>query len=306
LQDFHSKKINSMKAQVFFFVIVCFLGLSIQTMGQCVADAGPDRVVCNSWNAMDTIALGGNPSAAGGVAPYTYTWETNWQVGNWNFTASDFLDDTTAANPLIIHSAEQLNFILTVVDSESTVCKDTVQVGFTNFGTHLGTISYTIDQGDSVFLSGMHNVFGGFPPYEYLWRPQHGLTDSTSLSFWAKPDSSVAYALTLTDASGCSATGAPVYFVHVNPVSVNKLTVDNERLHIFPNPAQQHITIMLEGTPATTKTIVCTNTMGRRIFQSEMHNNLLQLDTQLMDKGVVLVQVFEAGRLVGEKKISVQ
>lgn len=295
-----------MKGPIIITVAFCIFAMLPHAFGQCTADAGPDRIVCNSWYAMDTIQLGGNPTAVGGVPPYSYSWETNWQVGNWNFTASDFLDDTTAANPSIIHTAEQLTFYLTVTDSESNVCTDSVLVGFTNFGTHLGTISYTIDQGDSVFLSGMHNVFGGFPPYQYLWRPNHGLSDSTSLSFWAKPDTSVAYALTLTDSSGCSATGAPVYFITVNPVSVDELPSTGNQLLVYPNPAQNLITILLEGSDATPKTIVCTNTLGQRILQCETHNNLLQLDTQFMDKGTVLVQVFESGRLVSEKRIIVK
>lgn len=68
-------------------------------------------------------------------------------------------------------------------------------------------MQFEINQGDSVFLSGMHNVGGGFPPYEYLWRPNHGLSDSTSLSFWAKPEFSIAYYVTKTDSAGCVVTG---------------------------------------------------------------------------------------------------
>jgi hypothetical protein len=56
-------------------------------------------------------------------------------------------------------------------------------------------------------------------------EPNHGLTDSTSLAFWAKPANFVAYYLTLTDSAGCVATGAPVYHVNVLPVSVVKMKI---------------------------------------------------------------------------------
>jgi hypothetical protein len=86
------------------------------------------------------------------------------------FTASDFLDDTTSANPTVISSGENLIFKLTVIDSKSNICTDSVNVRFSIFGTHLGTCNYVIQHGDSVFLSNFHNVLGGISPVNYLWR----------------------------------------------------------------------------------------------------------------------------------------
>jgi hypothetical protein len=69
----------------------------------------------------------------------------------------------------------------------------------------------------------------------------HGLTDSTSLSFWAKPDTSIAYYATITDSAGCTATEGPYYFIHVLPVSVEELS--NLNVAIYPNPATDFIKI---------------------------------------------------------------
>lgn len=274
--------------------------------GQCIADAGQDIVVCCGFNGMDTVQLGGNPTAYGGVPPYTYTWETEWQVGSWIYTASDFLDDTTLANPTIIYTGENLSFHLTVIDSESNICSDSVHVDFTNFGTHLGYVTYTIQQGDSIYLTGWENVFGGFPPFEYLWRPNHGLIDSTSLSFWAKPDSSVAYYLTLTDSSGCSATGAPVYFVNVNPVSIDKIEKEIVEIKVYPNPSKDQITIEIKGNGSKEKLIEFIDSKGQVTSEKVIIENTLQINSKSLSKGLNFYKITEAGKLIGQGKIIIE
>ena len=245
--------------------------------GQCTADAGSDVIICGDWNGMDTVQLGGNPTAIGGTPPYTYIWETTWQVGTWTYTASDFLDDTTSANPTVISAGEELKFNLTVIDSESNVCKDSVNVRFSIFGTHLGTLTFEIQQGDSVFLFGFHNVLGGIPPVKYLWRPNHGLSDSTSLSFWAKPDSSVAYYLTATDSAGCSATGYPVYYVNVLPVSINDQDI-GQLVKVFPNPSTDQITIRFNVKKPETKSVEFYNNQGQLIHRLRTNEETIKLD----------------------------
>lgn len=51
--------------------------------GQCIANAGEHQIVCSSWKGMDTIQLGGNPSAIG-FTPFTYKWEANEKIGASN------------------------------------------------------------------------------------------------------------------------------------------------------------------------------------------------------------------------------
>ena len=148
--------------------------MSKPAYSQLVADAGPDKVVCVDWNGiMDAVSIGGEPTAYGGIPPFTYAWETHyiWTVGNhtFHFFASDFLNDTTIANPEIVYAiGDIIEFHVTVTDSSGITDKDTTAVYYSYFGTHLGYIDYTINPGDSVFLSGWENVLGGFPPYRYL------------------------------------------------------------------------------------------------------------------------------------------
>lgn len=274
--------------------------------GQCNADAGPDIVVCSDWNGLDTVQIGGNPTASGGTPPYTYIWETTWNVGSWTYTASDFLNDTTLANPSVINSGEDLTFFLTIIDSESNICTDSVHVDFTNFGTHLMYVIYNIQQGDSIYLSGLENVFGGFPPFQYLWRPNHGLTDSTSLSFWAKPDTSVAYYLTLTDSSGCSAVGAPVYFVYVTPVSIDQNEAEIVNVKVFPNPANEHIMITLTGNYPEVKNYEIFDNQGRLIHEVKTKEKTIKLEIKPLTKGINFYKITASGKQIGQGKFIVE
>jgi hypothetical protein len=294
------------RLNLFLIPMIFFLTQSNLVLGQCIADAGPDITVCGDWSGIDTVQMGGNPTATGGVPPYTYIWETTWQVGSWTYTASDFLNDTTLANPSIIYPGEDLTFYLTVVDSESNICKDSVNVKSSIFGTHLMYVYYTIQQGDSIFLTGLDNVLGGIPPVKYLWRPNHGLTDSTSLSFWAKPDKYVAYYLTATDSAGCSATGAPVYFINVIPVSIEHHDVSENRSNVFPNPSGDRITISLDGGKIEMKVLEFYDSKGQLIFTKETKENTVQVKTELLAKGLNFYKITASGELIAQGKFIVK
>jgi hypothetical protein len=233
-----------MKSIILFLIssTICFF----QLQAQCTADAGPDKVVCNNFNGLANITLGGSPSAISGTPPFTYSWETSYTitVGSFSHTyfASDFLDDTTSANPaFVLIQGDSLNFILTVTDTNNNSCSDTVFVRVSHFYQHLWTISFTNQQGDSVFIDFGTNVTSSNPPITVLWQPNHGLNDSTNFSFWSKPNSSVAYYNIITDELGCVQAGAPWIFIHVLPVSVEEL--NNLNVDIYPNPATDFIKI---------------------------------------------------------------
>lgn len=212
------KKVNC------FLIFLLIAGFQ-NSKGQCIANAGPDRVICSTWSGIDTTVIGGMPAVTGGQAPYTYSWEANYvrTIGSITvvLTASDFLDDTTVANPSIIAGVEDsVLFIFTVRDSLQQVCSDSVLISFSRFYSHLGFLTFNINSGDSIYLNYGTNVFGNRPPMSYLWQPTLGLEDSTSLSFWAKPPVDVAYYLIVTDSAGCSITGSPLYYINVSNVGI--------------------------------------------------------------------------------------
>lgn len=230
-----------------FLAISFFLPTLLQA--QCIADAGEDKIVCVSPDGVGTVQIGGN-AATGGTAPYTYAWQASHivSVGGTTYTsfASDFLDDTTALHPSVISNAtaggETVVFVLTVSDFNGTVCRDTLHVRFSQFVSGLSYLNYSITQGDSVWLNQGTNISGGIPPYTYVWFPNHGLTDSTSLLFWAKPDHSINYSLRVTDSAGCSIEDMDYYRILVGYVGIGEVENDYA-VRTYPNPVSQGLHI---------------------------------------------------------------
>lgn len=276
-------------------ITTLLLAMVCPAQSQVNADAGPLRFSCAAWN-MDTIAIGGEPTASGGVPPYTYTWEAeySWSTPHqtFHFSASYFLNDTTIANPKVIEAmGDTIQFRLTVTDSENNTATDITNVIFAYFFTHLAYMTYWIDQGDSIFLYGWQNIFGGFPPYEYLWRPNHGLTDSTSLAFWAKPDYSVAYYMTLTDSAGCVVTGAPVYYVNVKPLNVEEPDGQKSLVTAYPNPVTDYLNFQIHPEIPGEFTLRIFLPNGKALEEKRFHQNDFQFDFTSYPTGIYLYEI---------------
>lgn len=290
-----------------FTVCVSLLLFTYTTIAQCTADAGRDTVICFDWNKSDTIRLGGRPAAKGGIPTYQYKWETNWQLGSTTYYASDFLDDTTVANPTLIDKGElKVQFYLTVIDGNSSICTDTMSLYFTNFGIGLGSIAHTINAGDSVYLTGGINILGSIPPIDYLWKPNHGLTDSTSNSFWAKPDTSVAYFLTLTDSTGCQISAPPAYYVNVNPISIGEQKEAINSLIVYPNPTKGYISIDLDVKGSEKREIQIINSSGKICVEKTTWVDRFQLNLRHLNKGLYFIRVLSSGKILKQGSFTVQ
>lgn len=258
--------------------------LIFQNIGfsQFTANAGLDTTICVTWNTPGTLMLGGNPTASGGTAPYSYTWECNYNyvVGpnTYLLTASDFLSDTTIANPdLILTKNSPVTFFLKVEDNLGQIYLDTVIVSFSIFGTNLSEYDYHILIGDSIEYNFDPNVWGGTPPLTYLWKPNHGLSDSTSYNnFWVTPTISTSYFVTVTDAVGCVVSGTPAFHVYVGFVSLNEL--DSENLIIYPNPTDRKILLKNEG-----KNIDQLQIFNQKGELVRIYNNINNLDIDISD-----------------------
>jgi hypothetical protein len=284
----------------------------LPSMGQCIADAGVYQVACVGMEGVEPINLGGDPAAIGGTPPYTYTWDALYTITIGSFTitmtASDFLDDTTLANPTIKsywETDDLIKFHLTVTDSENNTCRDTTSIKFSLYYLYPDYFSFNINQGESVYLNWGTNLSGGIPPYYYLWRPNHGLTDSTSLSFWAKPDHSIAYYVTMTDSAGCSMVGPYYYYIYVTPVSVPEQILNTASIKIFPNPCNDLLTFTIPENTSDKIDIEIYDTMSRLLIREKNLSNEFSINVSTLNPGFYFYKVKVSDRLLDAGKFIV-
>ena len=277
-------------------VLLPFLFLSFALNAQCILDAGPNVTVCNTFAAPGSANIGNGIQITNGVAPYTYVWETYYEytIGSTTlkYYASDFLNDTSIANPLVSSYDDSITFKLTVTDSLGQSCTDSLVVYFSNYGSHLGSWGAIINRGDSVFVNLGPNVMGGYGALTYLWQPNHGLTDSTSTFLgWVKPEVSTNYYCTVTDTSGCSATGAPFVLIHVNVLSVNENKFKTTA-KIYPNPVAN--TLFIETKNAQTATLI--SVTGMTIKTEKLRSGKTLWDVSALAEGIYYLTLREAGK----------
>ncbi len=96
---------------------------SFLVLSDLMADAGPDRVYCNS-----PVSIGGSPVGFGGTGPYTY---------NWSPAAG--LNSSVIANPLASPTAPT-TYVVTVVDAMGCIAMDTMTVDTTSGSNSDSTI----------------------------------------------------------------------------------------------------------------------------------------------------------------------
>lgn len=286
-----------MKTICTFLLVV----LSNFSFSQCFVDLGPAIASCPN----DTARLGINLVTSGFTAPLTYTWEAHktWQIGSntYNFYASDFIDDTTIANPKITSQEEGfIRFKLTVADANGLSCSDSVEVHYSQFVFTLALpMDVFINEGDSVWLSGWQNIAGTVPPFTYLWYPTHGLTDSTSLAFWAKPDTTTLYRLIVTDSLGCSEMGPGSYRVHVNPLNVDENLA--AQFSVYPNPTKGKMRIKNTSGLQIEK-VSLVDLSGRTVLKiTDFKSD--ELDISLLKSGAYIAQLYTEKGVVQKKLV---
>lgn len=290
------------------FILATFIGLSLnQVSAQCIANAGPDKIICTNMFGVDTTQIGTSPAVTGGTPPYIYRWTAHYTktIGSATVTktASDYLNDTTLATPLIIASEDEpVEFTLTVKDNIGNNCSDTTIISFSRFMMTLGYQIYTIASGDSIYLNSGVNISSNYPPFHYLWRPSESLTDSTSLSFWAKPAVSTTYYVTLTDSANCSMQAAPYYYVLVSPEGVNEFN-NNVQISAYPNPSNSTINIHVDGIKTNILYVDFFDLSGKQIIHIESETNEITLNSDAFPRGVIFYKISDQKHLIGNGKL---
>lgn len=253
------------------FLILIALVIKLPCFGQLQINAGDDLVVCSDLWQTELPTLGGNPTATGGIEPYTYCWSITYHDYFGTRSASYFFDDTTTANPTLINFVDDsLVFSLSVMDSIGNQAKDSIKIWFSEFYYILMDCIDFINQGDSAYhlfpTPSNHN-----DPHTYAWSPNYNISDTTAHSPIVWPDTSVTYTVLVTDSYGCTATSQCIITV----IPLNIYLFENPVIHsyVYPNPIKSNSVLTIENSRIDRARLKIYNTNGSLIFDDIINNS---------------------------------
>ncbi|MFA5782551.1 MAG: T9SS type A sorting domain-containing protein [Bacteroidales bacterium] len=224
-------------------LLLCFLS-KISQAQTLIANAGLNQVICLG----QSVQLGGSPTASGGTAPYTYSWNP-----------ASGLNYNTVANP----TASPLSttaYAVTVTDNVMNTDADTVFVTVNPLPVANAGNDLIICYGQSAYLTGT----GGA---SYAWS-----TGQNTPSITVTPTSTTIYTVTVTNA-GCTASDNVTINVSPPPVAnagndqticngqSATLTASGGSTYQWSNGANTQ-TITVSPSVTTTYTVSATNTNG--------------------------------------------
>jgi hypothetical protein len=281
------------------FISILFVLLASKSSGQFVIDAGDDAKMCNYFN---TVKLGGNPSASGGTAPYTYQWKCRFYHQYPPLPVQYIIDNPASPNPAINAGCYFLNdtieFYLTVTDTDNNILKDSVNVIISTFSILTVENGVTINIGDSAQIS-PRNVVGGISPFTYLWSPSAGLSDPLIEKPWAKPPVSTSYSVKVTDAIGCNAND--YCWVEVRTTGIDANEVKNAP-EVYPEPINYSSVIHLNDPSLINLTIKVYNQDGRFVFSDRFYQDY-RIGEKISAPGLYFYRILDGNKPVSGGKI---
>ncbi len=284
-------------------IILLFLACIQLGNAQCTVNLGDDIHVCTSIETgFPPTTLGEQLQITNAAAPYSYEWSIA-PITYFSATlyAFNFLNDTSIANPTAAGVLEDsLTFFLRLEDASQQVCYDTIIVSASMFGTHLGTLSFYINAGDSVLLFGGPNVVSNYPTDSLVWRPSIGLNDSTISQPMASPPTSQNYHCVIWDSQGCIQAGSPFQYVSVSPVGIIEES-SKTSVQVYANNYELVLNANQEILPYTFE---LWDAQGRLARSQTVAHSTARISTNGLEAGVYLYsirtekQLLESGKLL--------
>ncbi|SDM11668.1 Por secretion system C-terminal sorting domain-containing protein [Catalinimonas alkaloidigena] len=126
---------------------------------------------------------------------------------------------------------------------------------------------------------------------DYEWLPDRGLSQGTGAQVEASPLTTTTYAVTGTDANGCSSTTTVTVRIG-NPTPIDEGEIDTT-IKLYPNPGNGKLTVDLSGLPLGTYTLEVVNLLGQRVWGDEGNTTttIRHLDLNGQPAGLYLVRI---------------
>lgn len=203
------------------FFIFHLLLLFNKLQAQPVVDAGEDKIVCPN----SATTIGGNPTITGGVPPYSVLW-----------SPATGLNSVTALNPTVSISIAT-TYTIFVKDSRDSVAVDSVKIAIDDI------IKMNAGPDKDICHDAVNPVIIGsdlnyINPYTFSWKPNFGLSDTTSPSVNALPTITTQYTLQITSPTCGTKTDFVTIVVHDLTISAGNDTIMKEgetiTLEAFP------------------------------------------------------------------------
>lgn len=272
----------------------------IESIKPFIVDAGRDTTFCYC-ECNDTTRLGGNPSAFQVFEP-KYTWTT---INS--HPASYFLNDTTAANPILNNeklmiAGESVTFVLTVTENYCENQKsDSVTVRAVSIGQTLVYYNPQINKGDSVTLP--HNEFlGGIEPLKYYWSPNYNIsaTDISNPKAW--PDTSTTYNVYVIDSIGCK---SPIDVIDVTVKitdAISLIELSKGESTVFPNPVTANSVLIFEPEVQSDKILKIINTNGTVVYNGLLSENPFKIGNLIQQNGMYFYSIWDKSEVLTRGK----
>lgn len=283
-------------------------------------DAGKDTVFCSSLP--DSIELGGQPAASGGSGGYQFKWDIYPKpyvpysnAPNLKYYASDFISDSSTANPLLIRTIPSndkgpIYFILSVVDDSGNVAIDSVKYWWVNWTVSTINSMVVTYPGDTQTIT-PNGFNGGILPYTFDWGESPNIIgeryDYNVYTDVFVPSRQVIipespspkwYGLMVTDSLGCSTwIGAYQGFI-IEPVGMkDEFSRGSARIRVSGQTVEVDAAQQISD-------VSIFNTAGQ-LLSSESKCNGNQCHIQVTESGVVVLQVRHKSNHVENHKVYV-
>jgi hypothetical protein len=200
-------------------------------------------------------------SATGGVAPYQYNWSTG-DTGPLTIVGDDF------------------SGLVGVTVTDANGCMN--QASYHLYG-FINVLAQVFPETEPGLMNGAIELFvyGGAPPYQFLWS-----NGDTTQNIYDLSNS--LYAVTVTGSDGCTTMR---YLGLVTESAGNGLPAETG-VRIFPNPAQDHVTVhFLRTEPGQYVTLKLRDVTGRTMAIARGNGEKMELDTSELASGMYVLWV---------------